>query len=309
MPRRRSNKPVGTIEEYRELVALVGSLDQPEDEVTPKVVAERLGCTQAHAEDLVNLLLTTWDVNDRSLALFESAGGLQLVSGARTRGRRLRLTPDETRALLAALERVGMAQDDELREKLSTLLPDASGQVAQASTDEVQPQVGATLATCARALREGLPLSFDYLPTGDGAPTRRLARVQGTRSEGGRWYLDALDLSRQATRSFRVDRMSDVVLERDGAQPPALDDSTSGSGTATVLFRDPSLLDLFDWHGVRIISRGKAGVRVSLPYYGGDWLPAHLAACGDSVLVDNPRLRDLVREHARRQLELGEARM
>lgn len=307
MTRRRGTNTVGTLEEYRELVALVGSLDQPDDAITPQVVADRLGCSLDHARDLVDLVATTWDADGTYLPLYETGtASLQLLGEGGTRGRRMRLTPNEARALLAALGRAGMGHDDSLRERLAALLPEGEGTGQEAEVG-ASSQVGALLTTCAQALREGLPLSFSY-QAADGTQTRRLVQVERTRSEGGHWYLDAFDLSRQAGRLFRVDRMSQARLEGEGALPPQLA-GASGQATrsVTVLFRDPSLLDLFDWHGARVVSRAKAGVRVSLPDYGGTWLVAHLAACGSGARADDAGLRARVRAWAKGQTSRPEA--
>jgi len=67
------------------------------------------------------------------------------------------------------------------------------------------------LTTIAQGCRDDEILEFDYTARGS-APERRQVEPHRLVSLGQRWYLVAYDRRRDAWRSFRVDRMSDVAL-------------------------------------------------------------------------------------------------
>ena len=267
-----ANRRRPAIEEARGLTALVGALREDGDTLDADSVAARLGITPAHAQHLLDLLTQTGgDSYASALPLAaDSDDSVTLVSpfANTVRGRSVRLTPAEAKALEAAFDAMGLAETDDLRMRIKAAYWPKQGEeremasllTAQETTDGYD-----RLAQLARAILAGKRVEFDYKPVEVAAPgaRRRTAPLHrrhvgpvGLRHEGDKWYLDAYDL--------RMVRLT---------------------------FTDPALLDLFDWHGLHVLAHRKDGIECEIPWYqGGQWLPGHIAACGGGVTVNDAEL-------------------
>lgn len=304
--RRQGPGRPGSLDEARELVALVSSLSEAGDALSADAVAERLGVSAERAEKLVELVLSSTLVGGFGLPLVEDADALTLASERGARGRRLRLSHNETLALAAALERLGVPADNPLRSTLESSLAaepvdeDLVRRLMAGSSGT--DALATTLAACGRAIAERLELEFSYLKPGERSPERRRVAPLGLRSEDDTWFLDARDLVRDAERTFRVDRMSEVAPGRRanggrdrGGEPRAR--------TVRVTFDDASLLALLPWHDLHVTSaEEEVPVVAETPWYGGMWLPRMLAACGGAAHCDDAEVTALVEKYAREQL-------
>ena len=291
----------GALDEARELVALVTSLSEAGDALTPEAVSAKLGVSQERAEKLIGLVLTLSGAEGAALPLVEEDGGITLAFSQGIRGRRLRLTRSETMALVAALERLGVGPSDPLRTRLQSSLDTAPvdedlvrrlvGKTEDAGT-------GAVISACSQALSSRGDLAFAYQKSALDEPLPRRAAPRRLRREEGLWYLDALDLDRGGERTFRLDRMSDVR-----AVPRAGGRSSRPSPTRQVLitFSDARYLDLLPWHELRIVGRGEKDglVQAETSYYGGMWLPRMVAACAGTATTNDPEVNALVANYAR----------
>ena len=302
--RRRGVGRPGALDEAKALVTLVSSLSETGDSLDPEAVAQRMGTDMGQAEKLVSLILSSTLLGDVGLPLVEESGGVTLVESGGVRGRRLRLTRDETLALVAALERMGVGENDPLRRSLELSLsaePVSEELVLRLMAgEEGQSELAQALSTIGRALAHGLALDFSYHKPGASAERRHVVCL-GLRCDDDTWFLDAHDLERNGERTFRVDRMSAVSCgERERVPEPARDDT---GRTVSLTFSDPRYLALLPWHDLRITARSSGRTEAETPYYGGTWLVRMLAACGDSVVIHDEELALLVRDYARRALE------
>jgi predicted DNA-binding transcriptional regulator YafY len=123
----------------------------------------------------------------------------------------------------------------------------------------------------------------------------------GTRLDNGYWYLDAYDHDREGDRTFRVDRM--VTLAEVDAIPRRHNPTARTQDApklVTLRFADERYLNLFDWHGLTIVSQAEGITVGTIPYYGpsSSWLPQHLAACGGAVMCDDAGITAAAREYA-----------
>lgn len=307
MSRRPSGQGGGrprTLPLARDLIALATSLSEAGDSLSVEAVAARLGVDGAEAEKLIELLATSATADGVGLPLVQDADGqLTLLLGNGVRGRRLKLNLAETTALLAALDRMGVSDDDPLRAKIESSLQHEAPDEALVHRMLGELSSGTSpLLTCAKALREGSDLRFMYQAADSASGRGRQVRPTGIRYEEGRWYLDAYDLGRHGERTFRLDRMGDAE-----PVPRAATDAPSGQRGArrvTLLFSDARYLDLLPWHDLTVekdaVSSG--GIRATTPYFGGMWLPRMVAACGGAVTTDDADVNALARSYARSQL-------
>lgn len=307
MPARRTGAGRrGALEEARELVALVASLSEAGDALTVDAVAAKLGTSRERAEKLIELVLTATLGDESRLPLVEEQGGVTLLLSAGVRGRRLRLSRSETVALAAALEELGVAEDDPLREKLESSLsqepvdPDLVRSVVAADMTDGTSE----LAVCAAARTQGRMLAFSYRKAGEDAEEERRAVPLDLRREDGAWYLDAHDPDRGGMRTFRLDRMAHArLLGRAGAPQEAAHETAR---MVEITFSDPRYLQFLPWHRLHVKQTDRRGrVHAETPYYGGDWLPRMLAACAGSASTTDEEVRRHVAAYARSCLGEG----
>lgn len=305
MPRKKGSagRP-GGLDEARELVALVASLSEAGDALTAEAVADRLGVSMERAEKLVGLVLTASGSGGARLPLVEEGGGVTMLLTRGMRGRAVRLTRDETVALEAALERLGVDAGDPLRTRVEAALdptPLDESLVRRLVSGEGDPRLAGTISTCAQALAERRGLRFSYRRGGAGRPEPRHVSPRRLRSEGEAWYLEAYDLDRMGERTFRLDRMCEVEISSADVKAPAEADG-GPTRTVRITFDDPDLLEALPWHELVVLERDDEHAIAQTPFYGGQWLVRMVAACGGDAHVDDPGLEALVADYARAQL-------
>ncbi len=297
---------VGGLGEARELVSLVATLSEAGDSLTIEAVSSKLGVSRARAEKLIQLVLTVTAAGERGLPLVEEADGegVTLAFSDRIRGRRLRLTKSETLAVAAALERLGISDDDPLLLRLNETLctsEESSPLLGNLGTDENDEGVADNLEACARSSLERKSLGFLYRKVNETSEEYRHVIARGLRHEDGLWYLDAYDIDRMQDRVFRVDRMRDPeLLEKVLLEPEVRKEEGK---TVELVFTDPHYLQLLPWHELKELKSGSDGTtRAEIPYYGGLWLVRMIAACGGTVTTTDEELNALVDAYAKDQL-------
>ena len=214
---------------------------------------------------------------------------------ATTKGRPVRLTRDETLAVLAALSRVGATPDDEIVSRLITTLaaPSVSADevtaALAASRTKPTPEERATLATCSQALADAADLRFAYT---DAHGEKRLRTITPDHlyTEDGYWYLRGFDHTRGAGRTFRLDRMD--AAESVAPELWPADDRTDTRPT------NATPAD---------VVRTRSATYVVAHDFGGVWLPRRLAACAGKVTVFDDALAARIRDHAESHFTMGTA--
>lgn len=309
----RSKIPVGrgrrdAVDQAREMSAVIGALHKKGQKITAASIAARLGLSEAEALKMLDLIMTAGAEDHSSLPLsFANDQGTELVMAFQggNLGRPLRLNRAEAIALSAALNYLGVAQDDELRQKLESSYSSEKIDIDYVTKTLAQIQSETTrenLSIIAEAIVDRCSLSFRYVHVSGGGGSDRKVTPTNTVHENGFWYMDCFDHYRDAHRRFRVDLMSDT---RTVDPIPMPEDTTANDTPATMLtlrFRDPTLINLFDWHGLEIVDDSdQSCVVAKVPYFGSqsDWLPRHIAACGGSVTCDDERITTAARDYAR----------
>lgn len=315
---RRKGRP-NALNEARELIALLGALSHDGAIINAQIISNRLGIGLEKAKRLLNLVISSGSPSQEYLPLAytqDSEDEVILISPHGVRGRELRLTRQETTALVAALNTIGVPEDDQIRQKVAQGLLDQGidmDTIERTLAPLGESSVSSNLSTSTEALLNNESLIFSYRGIADQSEQERHAVPQSINHDRGRWYLEAYDLDRRGIRRFRVDRMSSVrtspVSESVAAdvlssEPPRSHHSNAPARTVTLMFADERYLNLFEWPGLEIISRDVQRITARIPYYGegSNWLPAHIAAGGGTITTDDPTLTQKVAEYVRSQL-------
>ena len=226
-----------------------------------------------------------------------------------------RLTPLEARAIRLALEFVGpmIAADartplDRVRKKLE----DTFGEFDLAQTPP--PHAGAEedlIATLTQGIRERRLVELDYLKEGEESTSEHLVEPYSIERRLPFWYVHTWDRTRDAERSFRLDRMKSARLldeefdPRDGFEPRGLRDARP-----VQIWYSP---EVARWRLERGTARPlKDGSAIEeVPVGGEDWLIGEILwSRGEAVVREPKELRARIAERARSLLaELGLSRV
>ncbi len=124
-----------------------------------------------------------------------------------------RFSAREAAALIAGLQHLSSLPENADREALTTLMGKLSrGAAGDPGRLAVEPgRSDATLAVLHDSVEQGMQVEFDYL-NARGERERRRVEVLRVESENADWYVRAWCHTRQAVRTFRLDRISDPAL-------------------------------------------------------------------------------------------------
>jgi len=226
-----------------------------------------------------------------------------------------RLTPLEARAIRLALEFVGpmIAADahtplDRVRKKLE----ETFGQFELSQTPE--PHVGsdeeAFVGTFTEAIRDRKLAEIEYQKEGEQTWSKRVVEPYSLERSLPNWYVHTWDRTRDAEKSFRLDRMRSAALTgeafepRAGFQPTWLGDVR----TAKVLYAKP----VARWAVERGAQPLRDGTALSeMPVGSAEWLVGEILSFrGEAVVLEPEDLRKQIAQRARELAsELGVARL
>ncbi|HET8968065.1 MAG TPA: WYL domain-containing protein, partial [Gaiellaceae bacterium] len=222
-----------------------------------------------------------------------------------------KLTPLEARAIHLAMEYVGPTIAADAHTPLKRVrkkLEETFGRFDLAANPQTRD--GSAEETLVRVLSDGVDkrvvVEIEYMKDGDDSPTMRLVEPYTIERELPVWRVHTWDLSVDAARTFRLDRMRSARLTgdhfdaRDGFDPSYLRDPRVAR-----LLHSPEVARWKLERGARALTDGSAVADV--PYKTEEWLLSEiLADRGETIVLEPQRLRDVVAKRARRlQRELG----
>ncbi|MGN6430428.1 MAG: helix-turn-helix transcriptional regulator [Gaiellaceae bacterium] len=223
-----------------------------------------------------------------------------------------RLTPLEARAIRLALEFVGpmIAADartplDRVRRKLEETFGEFD--LAQTPAPHVGEAEEGLVATLTQGIRERRLVELDYLKEGEETTSGHLVEPYSMERRLPFWYVHTWDRTRDAERSFRLDRMRSARLlderfePRDEFEPRGLRDARP-----VHIWYSP---EVARWRLERGTARAlKDGSAIEeVPVGGEEWLIGEILSFrGEAVVLEPTELRKRIAERARGLLaELG----
>jgi proteasome accessory factor C len=227
-----------------------------------------------------------------------------------------RLTPLEARAIRLALEFVGpmIAADahtplDRVRKKLE----ETFGQFELARTPE--PGTGDAeadlVATLTEGIRERLLVEIEYQKEGEQTWSQRIVEPYSLERELPNWRVHTWDRTRDAERSFRLDRMRSAKVTKEMFEPrPAFEPrGLRDARTAKVLYAKGVAARWAAERGATLLKDGTA--LAEMPVGSQEWLTGEiLSHRGDAILLEPEEMREALAARARELAnELGVARL
>jgi proteasome accessory factor C len=222
-----------------------------------------------------------------------------------------KLTPLEARAIRLAIEYVGPTIAAEAHTPLARVrrkLEETFGRFDLAATPE--PRDASDEETLVRVLSEATEkrkvVELEYLKEGEESPSLRRVEPYTIERELPVWRVHTWDLTVDAARTFRLDRMRSARLTSEKFEPrEGFDPSYLQNPRVARLLHSAVVARWKLERGARPLTDGSAIAEV--PYKTEEWLLSEvLADRGETVVVEPQRLRDLVAKRARRlRRELG----
>jgi proteasome accessory factor BC len=222
-----------------------------------------------------------------------------------------KLTPLEARAIRLAIEYVGPTIAADAHTPLRRVrkkLEETFGRFDLAGTPA--PSDASAEESLVKVLSEGAEkravVEIEYLKEGEDTPSLRRVEPYTIERELPVWRVHTWDLSVDAARTFRLDRMRSARLTgehfeaRDGFDPSYL-----RNPRVARLVHSPAVARWKLERGARPLTDGSAIADV--PYKTEDWLLSEvLADRGETIVLEPQRIRDVVAKRARRLMrELG----
>jgi proteasome accessory factor BC len=229
-----------------------------------------------------------------------------------------RLTPLEARAIRLALEFVGpmIAADahtplDRVRKKLEETFGQFElGQTPQPRTGEGAAEAD-LVATLTEGIRERRLVEIEYQKEGEQTWSQRIVEPYSLERELPNWRVHTWDRTRNAERSFRLDRMRSAKLTseafdpRPGFEPRGLRDARS----AKVLYAKGVAARWAAERGATPLKDGTA--LAEMPVGSPEWLVGEIFSHrGEAVLLEPEEMREAIAARARDLAnELGVSRL
>jgi predicted DNA-binding transcriptional regulator YafY len=227
-----------------------------------------------------------------------------------------RLTPLEARAIRLALEFVGpmIAADahtplDRVRRKLE----ETFGQFELAQTPK--PRTGDAeadlVATLTEGIRERRLVEIEYQKEGEQMWSQRIVEPYSLERELPNWRVHTWDRTRDAERSFRLDRMRSAKVTDETFDPrPAFEPrGLRDARTAKVLYAKGVAARWAAERGATLLKDGTA--LAEMPVGSQEWLIGEiLSQRGEAILLEPAEMRNAIATRARElATELGVARL
>jgi proteasome accessory factor C len=315
-------RPVGPLapERFGVLQALLAHLlaacgDEPSATIPARELVERFHIPPDQLDEHLQLLNLV-NFGGGCYAVYASLDGDEVRVDKELFGdafrRAPRLTPLEARAIRLALEFVGpmiAAEAQTPLERVRRKLEETFGEFALSEGGEGEPTGGADgdgsedeqlIRTFSQAIREQRLVEIEYVAVGE-EKSVRVIEPHALERELPWWYVHSWDRTRDAQRSFRLDRMRGATLlderfePRPGLEPRKLRDVR----IARVLF-DPESARWRIERGAQPLAKGYALEEIGVG--GTDWLVGEILSHRGYAEVLEPA--DLRREVAARAKKL-----
>jgi proteasome accessory factor C len=305
----------------RRLLALVPFLREKRA-IPIAELADAVGSSEAQvAADLTVLSMCGGDERDPTqlVGVMVEDGVAEVFADLPALERPVRLTQDEARALVTALQAIGATADSALATKLTAFA------ARSATPEDLASTVRAAFAPSGLASRlaalsvhadQHVAARIGYVSASSGVESSRVVHPFALYRWRDVWYLVAFCEATGEERTFRVDRITTVATTGTPFQPPAgLVVSASplpeldSLPRATVRFAsDAPDLNERDWPGATF-SRGDDGsVTAQIPYAGTTWIArAIVARLGEAEALAPEAVRSAVVDMARKMIGAGVA--
>lgn len=266
-----------------------------ESGMTRTEICSRFDITGASLDEILEIVSTLADRESGARIICECHGERVVLTGDAGRVLPLRLSAAEGAVLNHELESLGIEPQAAARIR-HALLPEELG-YNQRVSDTVSHGSHWQQLSC--AIQDGVRCRISYRSMDDARPRERLVDPLRITANGDQTYLIAWDIAVDEQRTYRMDKIEDLVLTDDSVvrhapEPATLHDSLAQAERSAKLLMPRALAERLDWPGiVSIEPNGAESSTVNVRYGSERWLLSQVIAAGGAIrILDDPALSE-----------------
>lgn len=266
-----------------------------ENGVARDELCSRFDITGASLDEILEIVSSLADRESGARIICERRGERVVLTGDAGRVLPLRLSAAEGAVLNHELESLGIEPQTAARIRRA-LLPEELG-FNQRVFDTVAHGSHWQQLNC--AIQDGVRCRISYRSMDDAQARERLIDPLRITTNGDQTYLIAWDLAVDEQRTYRMDKIEDLVLTDDSVvrhapEPATLHDSLAQAERSAKLLMPRALAKRLDWPGIMSIEpNGADSSTVNVRYGSERWLLSQVIAAGGAIrILDDPALSE-----------------
>ena len=258
-------------------------------------LCSRFDITGASLDEILEIVSSLADRESGARIICERRGERVVLTGDAGRVLPLRLSAAEGAVLNHELESLGIEPQTAARIRRA-LLPEELG-FNQRVFDTVAHGSHWQQLNC--AIQDGVRCRISYRSMDDAQARERLIDPLRITTNGDQTYLIAWDVAIDEQRTYRMDKIEDLVLTDDSVvrhapESVSLHDSLAQAERSARLLMPRALAERLDWPGIMSIEpNGAVSATVSVRYGSERWLLSQVIAAGGPIrILDDPALSE-----------------
>lgn len=266
-----------------------------ENGMTRDELCGRFDITGASLDEVLEIVSTLADRESGARIICEHRGECVVLTGDAGRVLPLRLSAAEGAVLNHELESLGIEPQAAARIQRALLPKELS--CCQHVFDTVAHGSHWQQLSC--AIRDGVRCRISYRSMDDTQARERLVDPLRITTNGDQTYLVAWDVAVDEQRTYRMDKIEDLVLTDDSVvrhipEPATLHDSLAQAERSAKLLMPRALAERLDWPGIMSIEpNGADSSTVNVRYGSERWLLSQVIAAGGAIrILDDPALSE-----------------
>ena len=266
-----------------------------EDGTTRDELCSRFDITGASLDEILEIVSSLADRESGARIICERRGERVVLTGDAGRVLPLRLSAAEGAVLNHELESLGIEPQTAARIRRA-LLPEELG-FNQRVFDTVAHGSHWQQLNC--AIQDGVRCRISYRSMDDAQARERLVDPLRITTNGDQTYLIAWDVAVDEQRTYRMDKIEDLVLTDDSVvrhapESATLHDSLAQAERSARLLMPLDMAERLDWPGIMSIEpNGADSATVSVRYGSERWLLSQVIAAGGAIrILDDPALSE-----------------
>lgn len=264
-----------------------------ENGTTRDELCSRFDITGASLDEILEIVSSLADRESGARIICERRGERVVLTGDAGRVLPLRLSAAEGAVLNHELESLGIEPQTAARIRRA-LLPEELG-FNQRVFDTVAHGSHWQQLNC--AIQDGVRCRISYRSMDDTRARERLVDPLRITTNGDQTYLIAWDVAVDEQRTYRMDKIEDMVLTDDSVvrhapESATLHDSLAQAERSARLLMPLDMAERLDWPGIMSIEPdGASGATVNVRYGSERWLLSQVIAAGGAIrILDDPAL-------------------
>ena len=266
-----------------------------ENGTTRDELCSRFDITGASLDEILEIVSSLADRESGARIICERRGERVVLTGDAGRVLPLRLSAAEGAVLNHELESLGIEPQTAARIRRA-LLPEELG-FNQRVFDTVAHGSHWQQLSC--AIQDGVRCRISYRSMDDTRARERLVDPLRITTNGDQTYLIAWDVAVDEQRTYRMDKIEDLVLTDDSVvrhapESATLHDSLAQAERSARLLMPLDMAERLDWPGIMSIEpNGADSATVSVRYGSERWLLSQVIAAGGAIrILDDPALSE-----------------